>query len=123
MMASELGENSDVTYWESIENREVDRFLNNKWPWLLSQYDNDSWKNNWHVAALRNNALTTEMTSDFIDNYVLSTERGFISPNGINTRSADSPPNGIFRASSISCWLGVDGVFKQGKDLGVLQLH
>ena len=26
--------------------------------------------------------------------------------------------NGIFRASSISCWLGVDGVFKQGKDLG-----
>jgi len=118
MMASELGENSDVTYWESIENREVDRFLNNKWPWLLSQYDNDSWKNNWHVAELRNNALTPEMTSDFIDNYVLSTERGFISPNGINTRSADSPPNGIFRASSISCWLGVDGVFKQGKDLG-----
>jgi len=118
MMATQLGESEDETYWKSIEERETEKFIENKWPWLLAQYETDSWKNNWQVAELRNNALTPDMTQEFIDNFVLDTERGFISPNGINTRSADSPPNGIFRASSISCWLGVDGVFKQGADQG-----
>ena len=72
---------------------------------VIISIDNDSWKNNWHVAELRNNAANPEMTSDFIDNYVLGTERGFISPNGINTVQ-QIHPNGIFRASSISWRLG-----------------
>lgn len=112
-MAKELNNQSDIMYWQEVEEQQTNLFINHSWPWLLAQYETDSWKNNWHVAELRNNALTPDMSEDYINNFVLNTEQGFISPMGLNTRSADSPPNGIFRSSSISTWLGIDGLFKQ----------
>ncbi|MBB6463645.1 LamG-like jellyroll fold domain-containing protein [Flammeovirga kamogawensis] len=112
-MAKELNNQADVDYWQGIEETQRDHYVNHSWPWLLRQYENDSWKNIWHVAELRNNALSPEMTDDYIQNFVVNTDRGFVSPMGLNTRSADSPPNGIFRSSTISTWLGIDGLFKQ----------
>ena len=51
-----------------------------------------------------------------VEEYVLDTDIGFASPVGVNTRAADSPPNGIFRCSTISSWLAIDGMFRQDQD-------
>ena len=115
-IASELGEIDDAVIFKSFVNKKIDWFKRNRWKNLIDQYDGKKqiiWKDIWDLVHLRNNSLPPKSARSFIDKYVMDTDIGFISPVGLNTRAADSPPNGIFRASSISCWLAVDGLFRK----------
>lgn len=115
-MAEELNEKEDAKIFQAFVDRQSEWFPKHRWTHLMEQYEGRKpivWKDIWDLADLRNNALSPELAAPFIDQFVMNTEKGFISPLGLNTRAADSPPNGIFRASSISCWLGVDGLFRQ----------
>jgi len=115
-MAEALGQKEDAKIFKAFVDRKSDWFLKHRWTHLMDQYERRKeiiWKDIWDLADLRNNSLTPELTAPFIEKFVMNTEEGFVSPLGLNTRAADSPPNGIFRASSISCWLGIDGLFRQ----------
>ncbi len=114
-MALELGLDHDLGLWEEFRDRNVRNF---KHQWS-GQWDgfyggkNTPWKDIWALVALQSDLMSKEWGREMIDKYVMDTEVGFMSPVGINTRAADDPPNGIFRCSTISLWLGVDGMFRQ----------
>ena len=116
-MARELGMDEDVALWEQFREGSIKAF-NGHWS---GQWDgffggkNTPWKDIWALVSLQSDAMPREWGHEMIDKYILDTEVGFMSPVGINTRGADDPPNGIFRCSTISLWLGVDGMFRQGR--------
>ncbi len=115
-MANELGEKSDEKVFQAFADKQLEWFPNYRWTHVMDQYEGRKkkvWKDIWDLADLQNNSVTTEMAAPFIDKFVMDTEVGFISPLGLNTRAADSPPNGIFRSSTISCWLAIDGLFRK----------
>jgi hypothetical protein len=116
-MARELGMDEDVALWENFRKRNTDAFehqWSGEWEGFYGG-KNTPWKDIWALVALQSDVMPQEWGHQMIDEYVMDTEKGFISPVGINTRAADSPPNGIFRCSTISLWLGVDGMFRQGR--------
>ena len=116
-MARELGMDEDVALWEGFRKKSVDSFKHQwsgKWDGFFGGRGTP-WKDIWALVALQSDVMPKEWGQQMIDKYVMDTEVGFMSPVGINTRAADDPPNGIFRCSTISLWLGVDGMFRQGR--------
>jgi len=116
-MARELGMDEDVALWESFRARNIKAFQgrwSGRWDGFFGG-KGTPWKDNWALVALQSDLMPREWGHQMIDKYVMDTEVGFMSPVGINTRAADDPPNGIFRCSTISLWLGVDGMFRQGR--------
>ena len=118
LMASELGETEDYDHWQSFRPQYTEIFKREwsaKWEGF---YGNPSppWKDIWALSALQCAEVPKEWGETMVEEYVLDTDKGFASPVGVNTRSADSPPNGIFRCSTISSWLAIDGMFRQDQD-------
>ena len=116
-MAKALGMNKDIAHWEGFRNRNI-RSFKHQWSGEWKGFyggKNTPWKDIWALVALQSDAMPKKWGQEMIDKFVMDTEIGFISPVGINTRAADSPPNGIFRCSTISLWLGVDGMFRQDR--------
>jgi len=92
--------------------------FNNEWSGQWQGFygqKNTPWKDIWALVSLQSDLMPREWGHEMTDKHIMDTEVGFMSPVGINTRAADSPPNGIFRCSTISLWLGVDGMFRQEK--------
>ena len=117
-MATELGEAEDFSHWQSFRPKYTDIFKRDwsaKWEGF---YGNPSppWKDIWALSALQCAEMPKEWGQTMVEEYVLDTDKGFASPVGVNTRAADSPPNGIFRCSTISSWLAIDGMFRQDQD-------
>ena len=114
-MAKTLGYNEDIAQWENFRKNNIKSFKN-RWSGQWEGFfggKNTPWKDIWALVALQSDAMPKEWGAEMIDKHVMDTEVGFMSPVGINTRAADSPPNGIFRCSTISLWLGADGMFRQ----------
>ncbi|MCH2175157.1 MAG: PA14 domain-containing protein [Lentisphaeria bacterium] len=114
-MAKALGMNEDVKHWETFKKNSARAFEHNwsgKWDGFYGQ-KGTPWKDIWALVALQSDLMNKTRGNEMVDKYILDTDVGFISPVGINTRAADDPPNGIFRCSTISLWLGVDGMFRQ----------
>lgn len=114
-MAQALGLDEDIAHWEKFREQNVKAFKqqwSGEWQGFYG-HKNVPWKDIWALVALQSDLMPSDWGHEMIDKYIMDTEVGFMSPVGINTRAADSPPNGIFRCSTISLWLGVDGMFRQ----------
>lgn len=114
-MASALGETNDVDHWQAFRAKKVNEFKS-QWSGRWEGFYGGSgtpWKDIWALSALQSVAMPKEWGQVMVDDFVLDTDKGFASPVGVNTRAADSPPNGIFRCSTISSWLAIDGMFRQ----------
>jgi len=114
-MARELGVENDIEHWEKFREPNAKTFAaewSGEWPGFYGP-QNTPWKDIWALVSLQSELMPRHWGQRMIDRHVVDTEIGFISPVGLNTRSADSPPNGIFRCSTISLWLAVDGMFRQ----------
>jgi hypothetical protein len=114
-MARVLDLDKDIAHWEGFREQKEKMFKrewSGEWPGFYG-HKNTPWKDIWALVALQSDLMRRDWASEMIDKYIMDTEIGFMSPVGINTRAADSPPNGIFRCSTISLWLGVDGMFRQ----------
>jgi len=115
-MARALGQDADVEHWRSMQPAKVKNFReawSGRWPGFYGR-PGTRWKDIWALATLQCAAMPSDWARQMVDEYVLDTDKGFCSPVGVNTRAADSPPNGIFRCSTISSWLAIDGMFRQG---------
>ncbi|MHC5056940.1 MAG: PA14 domain-containing protein [Planctomycetota bacterium] len=117
-MARTLGREADIDLWRKMRPAMVKAF---RGPWSgrwKGFYGGRGvpWKDVWALAALQSAAMPKEWAREMVDEFVLDTDKGFCSPVGVNTRAADSPPNGIFRCSTISSWLAIDGMFRQDCD-------
>ena len=57
--------------------------------------------------------------------WIMNTERGFLGPVSVRIRPPQHPPNGVFRVSTISTWLVIEGMFRQGlnRDAVLLTLN
>jgi hypothetical protein len=116
-MARTLGRADDIPLWEAFRKANTEAFAaewSAEWPGFYGPR-NTPWKDIWALVALQSDLMPREWGRRMIDEHVVDTEVGFMSPVGLNTRAADSPPNGIFRCSTISLWLAVDGMFRQGR--------
>ncbi|MBC8434861.1 MAG: chitobiase/beta-hexosaminidase C-terminal domain-containing protein [Verrucomicrobia bacterium] len=114
-MATALGENADVHHWQAFRPERVKQFesgWSGRWDGFYGERG-VPWKDIWALSALQSVAMPKEWGEQMVEEYVLDTDKGFASPVGVNTRAADSPPNGIFRCSTISTWLAIDGMFRQ----------
>ncbi len=114
-MASALGETNDAEHWQSFRPQMVKSFKH-QWSGRWDGFYGGRgvpWKDIWALSALQSVAMPKEWGEQMVEEYVLDTDKGFASPVGVNTRAADSPPNGIFRCSTISTWLAIDGMFRQ----------
>ena len=114
-MAAALGESSDIDHWQSFREKKVKDFKNGwsgRWDGFYGGRG-VPWKDIWALSALQSVAMPKEWGEQMVEEYVLDTDKGFASPVGVNTRAADSPPNGIFRCSTISTWLAIEGMFRQ----------
>ena len=114
-MAAALGETADVEHWQGFREKKVKDFKNGwsgRWDGFYGGRG-VPWKDIWALSALQSVAMPKEWGEQMVEEYVLDTDKGFASPVGVNTRAADSPPNGIFRCSTISTWLAIDGMFRQ----------
>ena len=114
-MASALGKTSDIDHWQAFRPKMVKDFKHHwsgRWDGFYGG-PGTPWKDIWALSALQSVAMPKEWGEQMVEEYVLDTDKGFISPVGVNTRAADSPPNGIFRCSTISSWLAIDGMFRQ----------
>ena len=114
-MASALGETNDTEHWQAFRPQMVKSFKHQwsgRWDGF---YGGRSvpWKDIWALSALQSVAMPKDWGEQMVEEFVLDTDKGFASPIGVNTRAADSPPNGIFRCSTISSWLAIDGMFRQ----------
>jgi hypothetical protein len=117
-MAKALGRDDDVGHWLAMRPGKVKSFLK---PWSgrwKGFYGGRGvpWKDVWALASLQSVAMPKDWAREMVDEFVLDTDKGFCSPVGVNTRAADSPPNGIFRCSTISSWLAIDGMFRKDCD-------
>jgi hypothetical protein len=114
-MASALGKEEDVLHWQAFRPQMVKQFKS-QWSGRWDGFYGGRgvpWKDIWALSALQSVAMPKEWGEEMVEEYVLDTDKGFVSPVGVNTRAADSPPNGIFRCSTISSWLAIDGMFRQ----------
>ena len=114
-MAKTLGKTNDVRHWQSFRSGMVRRFRS-QWSGRWEGFYGGPgvpWKDIWALSTLQSAAMPKEWGKQMVEEYVLDTDKGFASPVGVNTRAADSPPNGIFRCSTISSWLAIDGMFRQ----------
>ncbi len=114
-MASALGETNDVEHWQAFRPQMVKSFKH-QWSGRWDGFYGGRgvpWKDIWALSALQSVAMPKDWGQQMVEEFVLDTDKGFASPVGVNTRAADSPPNGIFRFSTISSWLAIDGMFRQ----------
>jgi len=117
-MARELGEAADIEHWIAMRPKKARSFKakwSGRWQGFYGERD-VPWKDIWALESLQSAAMPNEWAREMVDKFVMDTEQGFLSPVGVNTRAADSVPNGIFRCSTISSWLAIDGMFRQGCD-------
>ena len=114
-MATVLGETEDIEHWKAFRPNQVEQFKrqwSGQWEGFYGK-PSPAWKDIWALSALQCVEMPKEWGKTMVEEYVLDTDKGFASPLGVNTRAADSPPNGIFRCSTISSWLAIDGMFRQ----------
>ncbi|MCH2036060.1 MAG: PA14 domain-containing protein [Puniceicoccaceae bacterium] len=114
-MARALGEIQDAEHWQTFRPKMVEQFKS-QWSGRWDGFYGGRgvpWKDIWALSSLQSAAMPKEWGQQMVEEFVLDTDKGFASPVGVNTRAADSPPNGIFRCSTISSWLAIDGMFRQ----------
>jgi len=117
-MARELGRDADVPHWEGMHPGMLERFTKNWGAYCPSFYaeKGSPWKDIWHLASMMCDEMPTDWANAQCDDWVMNTETGFLGPVSLRIRPPNDPPNGVFRVSTISTWLAVEGMFRHHRD-------
>ena len=117
-MAKTLGQTEDVSHWEAMHPRLLGSFKARWGAYHPNFYapKGSPWKDIWHLASM----MCDEMPQEWVDaqcrDWVMNSETGFLGPVSLRTRPPNCPPNGVFRVSTISTWLAVEGMFRHHRD-------
>jgi hypothetical protein len=117
-MAKELGHNADIAHWLSFRDWRVKNYKA-VWGQYAPNYyakATEPWKDIWQLASLLCNEMPDNWAQAMTDNWIMNPEEGFLGPVALRIRPPQDPPNGVFRVSTISTWLAVEGMFRRSCD-------
>ena len=123
-MARELGQDADVAHWEAFRPGMRKEFLRN-WESYAPNYmarQNEPWMDIWQLNALLCEDMPQDWAHAMSRAWIMNSEQGFLGPVSVRIRPPQHPPNGVFRVSSISTWLAIEGMFRQGLDRDAMLL-
>jgi len=117
-MARELGQTDDIPHWQAMHPRMLKGFKTHWGAYRPNFYapKGSPWKDIWHLASMMCDEMPREWVNAQCDDWVMNTEAGFLGPVSLRIRPPDCPPNGVFRVSTISTWLAVEGMFRHHRD-------
>lgn len=117
-MALELGHKEDIAHWKSFRKRRVDAFRNDWGTYARNYYAKatEPWKDIWQLSSLMSYEMPDEWAKAMVKEWVMNPEDGYLGPVALRIRPPKYPPNGVFRVSTISTWLGIEGMFRHDCD-------
>jgi hypothetical protein len=117
-MAKELGHHQDIAHWLSFRDGRVEGFLTHWGTYAQDYYarGNEPWKDIWQLSSLLCNEMPDQWAQAMTDRWIMNTEEGYLGPVAIRIRPPLDPPNGVFRVSTISTWLAIEGMFRHHCD-------
>lgn len=126
-MAHELGQDADIAHWEAFRPGFRKSFLSN-WQAYAPNYmarKGEPWMDIWQLNSLLCEDMPRDWAHAMSKHWIMNSERGFLGPVSVRIRPPQHPPNGVFRVSTISSWLVIEGMFRQGlnRDAVLLTLN
>jgi hypothetical protein len=114
-MARELGQDEDLAHWEGFRPRMRKNFLKD-WEGYAPNYmasQGEPWMDIWQLNTLLCEAMPVDWAQAMSRDWIMNSEQGFLGPVSVRIRPPQHPPNGVFRVSTISTWLVIEGMFRK----------
>jgi hypothetical protein len=115
-MAKALGHDADVAHWEGFRKRHLEPF-ESMWSAYAPNYmaaKNEPWMDIWQLTTLLCDDMPDEHAAKMSKDWIMNSEQGYLAPVSLQIRPPQHPPNGVFRVSTISSWLAIEGMFRRG---------
>jgi hypothetical protein len=117
-MATALGQPQDLAFWEAKRPNFLKRFRK-PWGGLAKNYyalASEPWMDIWQLSSLLCHDMPQEWADLMTRDWIMNSETGYLGPVSLRIRPPQYPPNGVFRVSSMSTWLAIEGMFRRGQD-------